>query len=150
MSCQTECLPLFFNFQEVWDILTKPAEDDEEFASLNRQLEENPDKSKQLTQFLASLGGKDLSKQTRNVMRFVARNPVWSRFSLKGRKKKEALEKLPMWRPILNALLKDKGCPSQTDVEFQVADFLKYATHQGSLLHKKLNMDAMEENPVPK
>ncbi|WAR13819.1 hypothetical protein MAR_003924 [Mya arenaria] len=102
------------------------------------------------TQFLASLGGKDLSKQTRNVMRFVARNPVWSRFSLKGRKKKEALEKLPMWRPILNALLKDKGCPSQTDVEFQVADFLKYATHQGSLLHKKLNMDAMEENPVPK
>ncbi|WAR16515.1 hypothetical protein MAR_031109 [Mya arenaria] len=101
--------------------MIKPAETEEEFEEINEKLAQNPEIATQMSLFLAVLGGKNLATQTRNIMRSIATNKVWSRFSLKGRGKntKAALNALPIWKLIMTALLNGKENPSQEQVEEQ-------------------------------
>ncbi|KAA0712500.1 hypothetical protein E1301_Tti021505 [Triplophysa tibetana] len=75
------------------DILDGPCQTLEDFAQLDKMLE-NGDKRTKMLNYLRSLGGADEGAAVRKMMRKVASTEVLSAYSLKGRKGKLAFQSL--------------------------------------------------------
>ncbi|XP_056617575.1 uncharacterized protein LOC130432294 isoform X3 [Triplophysa dalaica] len=83
------------------DILDGPCQTLEDFAQLDKMLE-NGDKRTKMLNYLRSLGGADEGAAVRKMMRKVASTEVLSAYSLKGRKGKLAFQSLRICNIIIS------------------------------------------------
>ncbi|KAA0715975.1 hypothetical protein E1301_Tti016129 [Triplophysa tibetana] len=111
------------------DILDGPCQTLEDFAQLDKMLE-NGDKRTKMLNYLRSLGGADEGAAVRKMMCKVASTEVLSAYSLKGRKGKLAFQSLRICNIIIKATQKNFKTLKAIDVEDLIALVLKFAPHR--------------------
>ncbi|CAC5399830.1 unnamed protein product [Mytilus coruscus] len=90
------------------------------------------------TQALSILGSNTVGDTVRKMMRRLGNNSLWSLYSLKGKKEKEAFQTTAIYRVVVKASLKVHQKSTETEVNDAIIDFLKHAPHQpGSNKYKK-------------
>lgn len=112
--------------EDVEDVLPAPVSSPEELADLCTKLADKSFKNK-LTQYLSSLGGHSLGDTVRRIFRKLGTNSVWSAYSLKGKKRKQAFADLPLCKVIIRACLKTYAKAKISEVETEISEALKHA-----------------------
>ncbi|XP_064173682.1 uncharacterized protein LOC135244925 [Anguilla rostrata] len=103
-----------------------PAKSEDELQVLEDQLQDKEHQRK-MTQYLSTMGGKDLADGVRRVMLAIATHTVWSNYSVHGKKGKKPLKNMTVYSVILRAVMASRPNDTLADVAVQVQETLKHA-----------------------
>ncbi|XP_063442107.1 uncharacterized protein LOC134722417 [Mytilus trossulus] len=118
-------------------LLTEVMKSKDDMDSISAQLQD-ANKKNQMTHALSILGGNTVGDTVRKMMRRLGNNALWSLYSLKGKKEKEAFQTTALYRVVVKASLRVHLKSTETDVNDSIIDFLKHAPHQpGGNKYKK-------------
>ncbi|VDI01909.1 Hypothetical predicted protein [Mytilus galloprovincialis] len=118
-------------------LLTEVMKSKDDIDSISAQLQD-ANKKNQMTHALSILGGNTVGDTVRKMMRRLGNNALWSLYSLKGKKEKEAFQTTALYRVVVKASLRVHLKSTETDVNDAIIDFLKHAPHQpGGNKYKK-------------
>lgn len=112
--------------EDIEDVLLGPVSNVAELAELCKKVADKEFKIK-LTQYLSALGGHNLGDAVRRIFQKLGTNNVWSSYSLKGRKGKQAFTELPLYRIVIRVCLKSFANSKESEVDNEISEALKHA-----------------------
>ncbi|XP_069195892.1 uncharacterized protein [Procambarus clarkii] len=114
----------------IQDFLPQPLSTPLELENFCSKLRSDNAFRKSLVDVLSMLGGQNMKDYVRRIMQRLGTYPLWSQYSLKGRKRKRVFQDLELFHVIIKVCLNSFSDCTERDVQFQISEILKSAPNK--------------------